>query len=69
MSKHDQTTPNRRRFFGRVATVFGAIGAAAVLRPQSGKDTAPAAETPAPAEKRGYAETAHVRKYYDKARF
>ncbi len=69
MSKHDKIALNRRRFFGRIATVFGAIGAAAVLRPQSGKDAAPAAETPATAEKRGYAKTAHVRKYYDKARF
>jgi hypothetical protein len=57
----------RRGFFRRVAALAGAAGAAILLRPRPAASAS--AVDDAPAEKRGYRITEHVRTYYRKARF
>jgi nitrous oxide reductase len=61
-----QTRTNRRKFLRSVAA---AGGLAAVAGATHAAVTAPAAEAaPKPAKPAGYRVTAHVSKYYDKAR-
>lgn len=70
MSKHDRPAmTSRRRFFGRIGTLLGAVGAAVLLRPQQQAPATDAVNTAEPAPKRGYHVTEHIRKYYHKARF
>jgi hypothetical protein len=66
---HSISTPSRRGFLRRVLiSVGGACGWLAVRRPAL---AAPETGEPRPAESagRGYRETAHVRAYYESARF
>lgn len=69
MNKPEKPALSRRGFFGRLATIAGAAGAAVLMRPQAASAGKTGGEAPAATPKRGYEETAHVRKYYDKARF
>lgn len=69
MNEPDNSTFNRRRFFGRVGTLFTAAAAAVLARPQPQAPAGDRANTPGPAPKQGYRKTEHVRKYYHKARF
>ncbi len=57
----------RRDFFKKAGLGAGAVGAAAVGL--STKDSAAAEPTKAAPGKAGYSETAHVKKYYELARF
>jgi membrane-bound lytic murein transglycosylase len=57
----------RRDFFKKAGLGAGAVGAAAVGL--STEDSAAAETTKAAPGKAGYSETAHVKKYYELARF
>lgn len=64
----DKATLDRRAFLRGVGAGAGAVGAVATVAVTGG--TAAAAEVGAtPADADGYRETAHVRRYYDLARF
>lgn len=67
MSDGKVQSKGRRSFFRAATLGVGAAGAAAVgLRPEQGQ----AADVDTPADdSAGYRETAHVKKYYELARF
>lgn len=62
-----QTKTNRRKFLRDVAAA-GGLAAAAGATHATVTTPAPAAVTTKPAGRTGYRVTAHVSKYYDKAR-
>lgn len=68
MSKKQETSKARRNFFRTAGLGIGAMGAAAVgLRAGDGRA---AVKSPDSSKTRaGYQETAHVKKYYELARF
>ncbi len=67
MSKKQATAVNRRDFFREVSLGVGAAGAAAAgLSATKAKAAVPAKGASTGA---GYRETAHVKKYYELARF
>lgn len=65
--KKKEVTIGRRDFFKKAGLGAGAVGAAAVGLAAS--DTKAAESTGSGASGRGYQETAHVKKYYELARF
>ena len=70
MSKATVSRSSRRRFLRNMAAVSGAATAAvathgAIAAPDTESGASPAGQ----AEPQGYRETAHIRTYYDKARF
>ena len=64
--KHDQgeTRTQRRKFLRNVATA----GGLAVVAGSAGRIVAATPSAPAKAPTKGYRVTAHISKYYDKAR-
>lgn len=68
MSKKDDTSKARRNFFRTAGFGFGAVGAA-VVGLRSGSSKAAVDGEDKPNENAGYQETAHVKKYYELARF
>lgn len=67
MSKKDVKSKARRNFFRKAGLGVGALGAAAVGIRSGGADAAK--EASPKGVRAGYRETAHVKKYYDLARF
>lgn len=65
--KKEATTIGRRDFFRKAGLGAGAVGAAAVTL--SGSPVKAAVEDDKAQKGSGYKETAHVKKYYDLARF
>ncbi len=65
MSKKEETSIGRRDFFRKAGLGAGAVGAAAVGLSATAAEAAPAK----PSKGAGYQETAHVKKYYELARF
>ncbi len=66
MQKSEKSGVNRRDFF-RTATLGSAAAAGAAIA--FGSDEAEAAEMPTSPSAAGYRETAHVKTYYDLAKF
>ena len=65
--KSKETAVGRRAFFTKVGFGAGAVGAVAVSL--TGKKATAAEPVKAASRRAGYRETAHVKKYYDLARF
>ena len=67
MSKKNQTSMGRRDFFRKAGLGAGTVGAAAIgLSAKQGTAAEPVKTSPKSA---GYRDTAHVKKYYELARF
>jgi hypothetical protein len=64
--EREKTTAERRAFL-KLASLGTAAGAAAVV--SGGAVEAATPHVPVTAESKGYRETAHVRRYYELARF
>ncbi|UCE88416.1 MAG: formate dehydrogenase [Pseudomonadota bacterium] len=70
MSEAKVSRSSRRRFLRNMAAVSGAATAAVATHGAiAAPDTEPGASSAPAAQPQGYRETAHIRAYYDKARF
>lgn len=68
-SKDEGNTVTRRGFLRNSAFIGGAAAAAPLLGQAAGGAEEPRQGRSDTKRKQGYRETAHVREYYDKARF